>query len=232
MITSVALFFLHRALDERRPVPALVRRLSDAHPPTALAVAEVLEVHGVLAGPEAIAFELGQTAAEIPAAAFETASWSQPDPAWWAAGGGLRSVAAVAAVLALAALVAVVTLGSGNQDGSNVAQKDESTPTRIAVQLPALPAVTNPLETPMQAVRTALNPVADPGAALRQGMQRLGEGIEAPLRREWSAIVTQLDAMVRLTDPNPQQAPPTDPPAEAPSTSHQGSPEPIAAVAV
>ncbi|MEM1446878.1 MAG: hypothetical protein AAGF84_12540 [Planctomycetota bacterium] len=230
MITSLALFFLHRALDERQPVPPVVRLLGEAHAPTARAVAEILDVHGALANPDALALELGRPVGATDAVDAD-AAWSRPDPAWWAAGGVTRQVAAVAAVLALAALVALVTLGSGPNQNDGIALVPP-TPNPIAVQLPSLPTIHNPLATPTQAVRTALTPVADPAAALRQGVQRLGQGLEAPLRREWSAIVTQLDAMVRLTGSTPEPTAPAEPPADAPSTSRHGTPEPIASMPV
>lgn len=240
MITSIALYFLHRALDERRPVPAVVRQLCDAHPPTARAVADVLRVHGALSDPQQHARELGQafkvTDVSLHAHAPEP-SWSRPDPAWWAAGGAMRGIAAVAAVFALAAFVAIITLSSGTGEPDPLATATpEPRPTnRVIVALPAVPnfpAVANPLKAPTRAVQTALTPVADPATALRQGFQKLGEGLEAPLRREWSAIAAQFDAMVRRSDPAPSEGAPAKPPTNVPSTLRRSPSEPRDAVAV
>ncbi|MEM8783847.1 MAG: hypothetical protein AAGE65_13465 [Planctomycetota bacterium] len=251
MITRIALFFLHRALDERRAVPASVRLLGEAHPPTARAVAEILEAHGALNDDIALRRELGDASPTRPGAPA-AAAWSRTDPAWWA-GGGMRSVASAAAVLAVAGLVAVSTLRSGPPEAGNAvawnlspepdadisdgADDGNEAPTGVAVDalvldLPALPGVPNPLAGPSRAVRAALTPVADPAAALRKGVNRLGEGLEAPLRREWSAIVSQLDAVVRLTSPAEPEGTPAEPPAVPSTRRRPPSPEPSAAVRV
>ncbi len=235
MITRLALLGLHLALDNRRPVPAWVRQLGRIHPPTAAAIAEVLDVDRALGDPLGLADELG-TAPGL-ARDADASPWTLSDPAWWAGGAAQRG-AALAATLALATLVAVVALRSGNGGDRLAVDPHAGSPTVLTLDLPSLPALTdtisNPLAGPSRVVQTALTPAADPAAAVRRGVQRLGEGLEAPLRREWSAIVAEFDALVRLTaSASPASTtPPVEPTIGAPSTAAPLRGEPRASVAV